>query len=291
MHQIFPWDQFGVFKIIGKVRVLKLSQSAFLCSVSHMTTFFLNSRVWWISKIKRAKRLSQALVHLVIVRASRSWFKLWVMSEGRKHVPYVQCTMLFVQYDIQLWHGTLGVISHISKYSMFPCSRSFLSTARWMGWTHDFASVCFHRFSTSRFGCVSNWRFNLGTASLPVWSCSWTVVWQSLHPEVYFTATDFPVLSLARMVGGCSRVKACSILAPTMHVRFRYILCDKIGDWFVFTVQFFSWHPHHHPFDAHCTKSVVQDDHVGSRLMETAIRYCEQMTPIHWLMCFPAEWP
>ena len=116
----FPWDQFGVFKIIGKVRVLKLSQSAFLCSVSHMTTFFLNSRVWWISKIKRAKRLSQALVHLVIVRASRSWFKLWVMSEGRKHVPYVQCTMLFVQYDIQLWHGTLGVISHISKYSMFP---------------------------------------------------------------------------------------------------------------------------------------------------------------------------
>ena len=46
------------------------------------------------------------------------------------------------------------------------------------------------------------------------------------------------------------------------------ILCDKIGDWFVFTVQFFSWHPHHHPFDAHCRKSVVQDDHVGSRLME-----------------------
>ena len=33
-----------------------------------------------------------------------------ILSEGRKHVPPVQCTMPFVQYVMQLWHCTLEVI-------------------------------------------------------------------------------------------------------------------------------------------------------------------------------------
>ena len=45
------------------------------------------------------------------------------LSEGRKHVPQVQKTMPVVQYVKQLWHCTLEVISHISKYSEFPMLR------------------------------------------------------------------------------------------------------------------------------------------------------------------------
>ena len=68
----------------------------------------------------------------------------------------------------------------------------------------------------------------------------------SLDPEVYFTATSFPVLFtatsvpvLANMVGGCSRVKACGILASIMQVRLQYnsLRCNK--RLIRFAVQFF----------------------------------------------------
>ena len=201
----------------------------------------------------------------------------------------VQCLSSSMTYScgMALWEW-----SRTSRSTpCFPCSRSFPSTARWMGWTHDFASVCFHRFSTSRFGCVSNWRFNLGTASLPVWSCSWTVVWQSLHPEVYFTATDFPVLSLARMVGGCSRVKACSILAPTMHVRFRYNPLRQNRRLIRFYCAILLLTSSSPPFRCTLQEKCCTGWPRWIAFDGTAIRYCEQMTPIHWLMCFPAEWP
>ena len=42
------------------------------------------------------------------------------LSESRKHVPHVQYTIHFDQYVIQLVHCLFGVISQISKHSMFP---------------------------------------------------------------------------------------------------------------------------------------------------------------------------
>ena len=54
-------------------------------------------------------------------------------------------------------------------------------------------------------------------------------MWQSLDPEVYFTATTFVVRStvtilvvLARMVEGRSRVRPCGVLAFIMQVRLQY---------------------------------------------------------------------
>ena len=52
-----------------------------------------------------------------------SLFNLRCLSESRKHVPQVQNTMPVVKYVKQLWHCALEVISHISKYSVFPMLR------------------------------------------------------------------------------------------------------------------------------------------------------------------------
>ena len=43
---------------------------------------------------------------------------------------------------------------------------------------------------------------------------------QSLNPEAYFTATSFQEFCTGRLVGGCSRVHACGILASIMQVLF-----------------------------------------------------------------------
>ena len=51
---------FQIFKISREVRVLKQSQSALFCSMTHMTIYEIN----------RFRRLPQALVDLVIDRAS-----------------------------------------------------------------------------------------------------------------------------------------------------------------------------------------------------------------------------
>ena len=58
------------FESACKIRVLKQSLSALLCCISPTWQYCLNSHVWWMFEIKRAKRLSQALVHFVIARAS-----------------------------------------------------------------------------------------------------------------------------------------------------------------------------------------------------------------------------
>ena len=70
---------------------------------------------------------------------------------------------------------------------------------------------------------------------------------QSLDPEVNFTASTFVVRStvtiffvLARTVEGCSRVKACCVLAFIMHVRFQYNSLRYSKKLICFTVQFFS---------------------------------------------------
>ena len=61
---------FWIFKISRKVRVQKQSQSALLSSISHMTILFVFTRMMNIYEINRFRRLSQALVHFVIDRAS-----------------------------------------------------------------------------------------------------------------------------------------------------------------------------------------------------------------------------
>ena len=53
-----------IFKIAKDVRVLKQSQSALFCSGTHI------SHVWWTSEINQFRRLSHALVHFVVERAS-----------------------------------------------------------------------------------------------------------------------------------------------------------------------------------------------------------------------------
>ena len=93
----------------------------------------------------------------VRVRAYRqvsSLLSFRTLCEGRKHVPHVQYTITFGQYVLQLAHCMLGVISRISKYSMFPmleiifldCSLNGLS-ARFC-----FRSAC----NASLCGSVSN---------------------------------------------------------------------------------------------------------------------------------------
>ena len=50
-------------------------------------------------------------------------FNCRFLSEGCRHLPQVQCTMPISQFCKQSWHCTLEVISHISKYSVFPMLR------------------------------------------------------------------------------------------------------------------------------------------------------------------------
>ena len=70
MHSACPtWSRFRIFEISRKVRVLKLSQTTLMCCVSHMT-YCQYSLVKCMWEMKRAKRLSLALVHFVIARAS-----------------------------------------------------------------------------------------------------------------------------------------------------------------------------------------------------------------------------
>ena len=70
---------------------------------------------------------------------------------------------------------------------------------------------------------------------------------QSLDPEVNFTVTTFVVRStatgfsvLARMVEGRSRVRACSVLASTVQVRFQYNSLLYSRSLVRFAVQLFS---------------------------------------------------
>ena len=61
---------FRIFKISRKVRVLKQSQSALFGSITYMTVLFVFTRMMNIYEINRFRRLSQALVHFVLDRAS-----------------------------------------------------------------------------------------------------------------------------------------------------------------------------------------------------------------------------
>ena len=64
-------SRFGVLKISREVGVLKQFQPALFCSITHMTilSVFTCVMIIWI-EVNRFRRLSQALVHLVIDRAS-----------------------------------------------------------------------------------------------------------------------------------------------------------------------------------------------------------------------------
>ena len=62
-------NPFAIIEISRNVRVLKLSQTTLMCCISHMK-YCLYSLVKWMLEMKRAKRLSLALVHFVIARAS-----------------------------------------------------------------------------------------------------------------------------------------------------------------------------------------------------------------------------
>ena len=68
--------------------------------------------------------------------SNRSLFNLRVWSVGRKHVPQLQYTMLFVQY-VRQWGDSLP---KDRSTPCSPCCGSCPSTFRWMGCTPDFAS-------------------------------------------------------------------------------------------------------------------------------------------------------
>ena len=201
-----------------------------------------------------------------------SWWRSWESTEHRSGRCWVfelclKVVSMFRKYSIQCLSSSMsyswgtvfsGVISKISKYSMFPmlliisfdCSQNGLN-ARFC-----FRSACY----ASLFGCVSNWWINF-------WDCFLADVIvlldsrmrQSLDPEVYITATTFGVRStvtilvvLASMVGGCSRVRV--LYCPGVHnassasVQFSLRCSERL---IRFAVQLFSWLPDHHLLDAH----------------------------------------
>ena len=116
-----------------------------------------------------------------------SWWRSWESTEHRSVRCWVfelclKVVSMFRKYSVQCFSSSMsyswgtvfsGVISKISKYSMFPmlliisldCSLNGLN-ARF-----SFTSAC----DASLFGCVSNWWITFGTASLRMWSCFWTV--------------------------------------------------------------------------------------------------------------------
>ena len=69
-HIVPPEVDFESLKIFRKIGVLKQSQSALFCSVSHMTILFVITRVMNARDQTRLIVCPQALVHFVIDRAS-----------------------------------------------------------------------------------------------------------------------------------------------------------------------------------------------------------------------------
>ena len=69
MHNVPPDVDFESSRSPEKSEFLKQSQPALLCIVSHMTILFVITCVM-SARDQRFKRLSQALVHFVIDRAS-----------------------------------------------------------------------------------------------------------------------------------------------------------------------------------------------------------------------------
>ena len=66
------WCWFWVFQVSGKNQSPETILNLHCCAIFPTWQDCLNSHVWWMNEIYRAKRLTQALVHLVIARASLS---------------------------------------------------------------------------------------------------------------------------------------------------------------------------------------------------------------------------
>ena len=151
----------------------------------------------------------------------RSLFSVRTLSESRKHVPQVQYTMPFVQYLIQLWQCFWGVISQLSKYSMFSHAVGhFLRLlAEWI------ERAILLQVGLQRF--LIRMRLELMNQLLDCFLADVILVLdsrmgQSFDPEVYFTATTFVVRStvtillvLAGMVEGAFSRQ--SLWCPGVH--------------------------------------------------------------------------
>ena len=146
--------------------------------------------------------------------------------------------MAFVQYVIHWWHCTLGVISHISKYSMFPMLLVI---------SFDFSRNGVERLILFQVGLQRFFiriRLELTNQLLDCFLADVILLLdsrmgQSSGPEVSFTGTTFVVRSiatgfsvLARMVEGRSRVRGCSVLASmrVMEVveELGLITCERV---------------------------------------------------------------
>ena len=69
LHIVLEVD-FASSRSHAKLGILKLSQSAMLCSISNVTILPILTRAVNVQRIKRAKRVPYALVHFVTARVS-----------------------------------------------------------------------------------------------------------------------------------------------------------------------------------------------------------------------------
>ena len=132
------------------------------CVVSYVTKPFASPCFHDVLRemVRSSSRSSESMK-----TSNLSLFNLRFLSESRKHVPQVQCTMPVVQYVEQLW-------AHLEVLQCCPCCGSCPSTSRWMGWTLDpFPG----RLSALRD--LDAFQIDESTFWLPsLWvSCCWTV--------------------------------------------------------------------------------------------------------------------